>query len=139
MHYLDVNECDGANECHTDSMCSNTDGSHECTCKIGYSGDGRQCSGDISQKYIYSKFTTVFEYKKIAKTCLVKCAYIIYVQIVWKSVQILQKLIINFVLKSYDYIGLNRMKNFWYRLKISIKKNAKVKVSDIFSRHRRMY
>ena len=41
----DVDECQGVNECHENAMCSNTDGSYECTCDQGFSGDGRQCEG----------------------------------------------------------------------------------------------
>ena len=28
--------------------CTNTDGSHNCTCKEGFTGDGRSCSGTLN-------------------------------------------------------------------------------------------
>ena len=43
--FIDVNECEGVNDCHANAMCSNTEGSYDCTCNSGYSGDGRQCEG----------------------------------------------------------------------------------------------
>ena len=46
IHYLDINECDnGSNDCHVNANCTNTVGSFNCTCKVGYTGDGRICSG----------------------------------------------------------------------------------------------
>jgi hypothetical protein len=44
--FLDLNECDGVNYCDGNAMCSNTDGSYDCTCNNGYSGNGRQCEGN---------------------------------------------------------------------------------------------
>lgn len=43
--FLDVDECAGVNNCDGDATCSNNDGSYDCTCNSGYSGDGRQCDG----------------------------------------------------------------------------------------------
>ena len=31
--------------CETVAFCDNTDGSYQCTCSSGYSGDGRICTG----------------------------------------------------------------------------------------------
>ena len=43
----DVNECsDGNHVCDVNSNCNNTDGSHICTCKEGYTGDGQSCQGE---------------------------------------------------------------------------------------------
>ncbi|XP_052807818.1 uncharacterized protein LOC128236758 [Mya arenaria] len=43
----DVNECSGSNKCHYSAMCTNLNGSYECTCKDGYTDPegygGRQC------------------------------------------------------------------------------------------------
>ena len=41
----DKNECD-SNPCSAHSQCLNTDGSYECSCDVGYSGDG--LSGDCT-------------------------------------------------------------------------------------------
>lgn len=42
----DIDEClfDDLNECHINSTCSNTEGSYQCTCDMGFSGDGMNCS-----------------------------------------------------------------------------------------------
>ena len=44
---IDINECSTNNGgCHaTLATCTNTEGSHTCTCKAGYSGDGVTCNG----------------------------------------------------------------------------------------------
>ena len=46
--HADINECDiGTDECHDNASCSDTIGSYECTCDIGFTGDGYNCSGKI--------------------------------------------------------------------------------------------
>ena len=40
---VDVNEC-ASDPCGDHSMCRNTDGGFECTCRIGFLGDGYECS-----------------------------------------------------------------------------------------------
>ena len=43
---LDVNECLlETDECDTNANCTNTEGSYNCTCNLGYDGDGFVCSG----------------------------------------------------------------------------------------------
>ncbi|WP_169558631.1 EGF domain-containing protein [Myxococcus stipitatus] len=45
----DVNECtNGTNQCSVNATCVNTPGSYTCTCKPGYSGNGRTCN-DINE------------------------------------------------------------------------------------------
>ncbi|XP_076821613.1 uncharacterized protein LOC143468345 isoform X3 [Clavelina lepadiformis] len=39
----DFNECAVENDCDEDAECTNTEGSYECTCNEGYSGDGSVC------------------------------------------------------------------------------------------------
>ncbi len=42
----DINECAaaGGNDCDPHATCANTPGSFSCTCKTGYSGNGKQCA-----------------------------------------------------------------------------------------------
>ncbi|MBZ4400690.1 EGF domain-containing protein [Myxococcus sp. AS-1-15] len=45
----DVNECtNGTSQCSVNATCTNTPGSYTCTCKAGYSGNGRTCN-DINE------------------------------------------------------------------------------------------
>ena len=43
----DIDECSSseANECDSNALCTNTEGSYVCRCIRGYEGDGRTCSG----------------------------------------------------------------------------------------------
>ena len=54
--FADVNECiTGVNNCNANADCNNTEGSFECTCKPGYSGNGVNCTGDYQlQLQLYS-------------------------------------------------------------------------------------
>ena len=44
---LDVNECTSdTHNCHNvNTECHNTKGSYKCICKVGYTGDGKSCTG----------------------------------------------------------------------------------------------
>ena len=45
----DINECtNGRAECHDNASCTNTDGSYECTCDTGFTGDGFNCTSEIA-------------------------------------------------------------------------------------------
>ena len=44
MVAIDINECD-TSPCSSDATCSNTDGSFQCTCNNGFSGNGTTCTG----------------------------------------------------------------------------------------------
>ena len=52
IHHLffltDIDECASSesNECDTNAECSNTEGSYTCSCRVGYTGDGKSCSGN---------------------------------------------------------------------------------------------
>ncbi|XP_033008798.1 signal peptide, CUB and EGF-like domain-containing protein 2 isoform X2 [Lacerta agilis] len=47
--FPDVDECtQGIDDCHPDAICQNTPKLYKCTCKPGYSGDGKTCE-DIDE------------------------------------------------------------------------------------------
>ena len=42
----DIDECTAPSPvCHINANCSNTRGSYYCTCKAGFTGDGKTCQG----------------------------------------------------------------------------------------------
>ena len=45
MSFSDIDECSSANECHQNATCNNTKGSYNCTCKDGFEGNGKNCTG----------------------------------------------------------------------------------------------
>ena len=53
----DINECvTKSHSCHADAVCHNTNGTYNCTCKTGFVGNGKTCTG----KYLINKLTSVF-------------------------------------------------------------------------------
>ena len=51
--FSDIEECLAGNHtCSSDAKCINNNGSYNCSCKAGFVGDGRNCSGQISLAYI---------------------------------------------------------------------------------------
>ena len=53
--FLDVNECKGNHSCHKNAKCTNTIGSHVCECQPGYTGDGRNCTGEFDRFYLTNR------------------------------------------------------------------------------------
>ena len=49
---LDIDECTTNNPCHTNATCNNTVGSFMCTCDSGFTGDGVNCTGMESIKFL---------------------------------------------------------------------------------------
>ena len=48
---LDIDECaTGTQSCSADAVCYNAEGSYNCSCKPGYSGDGWYCKGSEMKK-----------------------------------------------------------------------------------------
>ena len=48
--FPDVDECSqGMNDCHVNATCNNTEGSYNCSCKNGFTGDGFACKGENSK------------------------------------------------------------------------------------------
>ena len=44
----DKDECEcGLDDCDENANCTNTEGSYMCTCREGYCGDGRYCTGEL--------------------------------------------------------------------------------------------
>lgn len=44
--FSDIDECsEDTHNCHMDGICTNTNGSFYCTCQVGYTGDGVNCTG----------------------------------------------------------------------------------------------
>ena len=41
---LDIDEC-LSTPCHSDATCDDIEGSYTCTCKVGTTGDGYNCTG----------------------------------------------------------------------------------------------
>ena len=40
----DVDECEN-DVCDSNALCTNTEGSYGCECRVGYTGDGKTCTG----------------------------------------------------------------------------------------------
>ena len=47
LFYADINECDESNSCHENANCTNTVGSYTCSCNLGYTGDGVNCTSKM--------------------------------------------------------------------------------------------
>ena len=63
--FVDIDECSkGSHVCHVNAGCTNTNGSYNCTCKDGFIGDGRSCSGTLNSVLlsdIFIQYPNVFE------------------------------------------------------------------------------
>jgi hypothetical protein len=50
----DKDECtSNVDNCHADALCTNTKGSYNCTCHLGYQGDGVTCIGKSIQYILH--------------------------------------------------------------------------------------
>ena len=48
---LDLDECTtNSHTCDVNAVCQNTAGSHTCSCKAGYTGDGKTCHGKLQNE-----------------------------------------------------------------------------------------
>ncbi|XP_068757796.1 fibrillin-1-like [Montipora capricornis] len=53
----DVDECStGSHDCNESATCTNTAGNFNCTCKPGFTGDGRSCSDYTSKLNYFTKY-----------------------------------------------------------------------------------
>lgn len=51
---IDINECErDTHECHDNATCTNTIGDYNCTCNVGFSGDGFECEGEVVLLFIF--------------------------------------------------------------------------------------
>ena len=49
LTFSDIDECfTGDHYCHVKAICTNIDGSFNCTCNAGYIGNGISCIGNIT-------------------------------------------------------------------------------------------
>ena len=53
--FPDVNECElEIDSCNSNADCMDTDGSYNCTCKLGFTGNGTACDGnDIKASFSF--------------------------------------------------------------------------------------
>ena len=60
----DIDECaSGIHGCSPDAECKNVNGSYKCSCKLGYSRDGRNCQGKLTVlKYIDNRKYSCYLY-----------------------------------------------------------------------------
>ena len=58
----DIDECaESTDNCDSNAECTNTIGSHNCTCTVGYTGNGRSCGMeyDIVHGYCFTHILVV--------------------------------------------------------------------------------
>ena len=63
LFIIDVDECaDETDNCHDNATCTNNDGSYECECNVGYTGDGVTCTGTytVSAYFLRTKVLTIY-------------------------------------------------------------------------------
>ena len=48
----DIDECTDSNPCDPNAICTNTDGSFSCACKLGFIGDGLSCGRCITHHLV---------------------------------------------------------------------------------------
>ena len=74
--FSDVDECSASSPvCDSNAICSNTRGSYICTCKSGYTGDGKTCQGRFENVRLTQRVRKVFLYTnqiKISPMVLLK-------------------------------------------------------------------
>lgn len=52
LSWIDIDECkEETADCALNATCSDTDGGYTCTCRSGFEGDGKTCTGDKRIRY----------------------------------------------------------------------------------------
>ena len=54
----DIDECANpeTSNCGTNAECSNTEGSYTCSCRVGFTGDGKNCAGNLIVEFAVMYF-----------------------------------------------------------------------------------
>ena len=61
--FSDVDECSASSPvCDSNANCFNTRGSYICTCKSGYTGDGKTCQGRFENVRLTQRVREVFKF-----------------------------------------------------------------------------
>ena len=72
----DIDECKTfPGKCHVNATCNNTHGSHVCTCKPGYTGDGRNCTGTVNN---LRSLQIIFDYNDIFCLLLLLFFFVVF-------------------------------------------------------------
>ena len=59
--HLDVDECAGGiDNCADEAVCTDTDGSYNCACNTGYTGDGVNCTSKLLHMLYYVLYKLFF-------------------------------------------------------------------------------
>ena len=62
LFYSDINECesDSLNDCDENANCIDILGSYNCSCNLGYEGDGFNCTGYTTIRSVVVPFVLCF-------------------------------------------------------------------------------
>ena len=80
-YYLDIDECTIGTDCSINSTCTNTDGSYDCVCNLGFShtlGDETHCEGTF-KVILFSIYNN--QWNLVALFFLICCIYNISLKI----------------------------------------------------------
>ena len=79
--HSDIDECSSENECHLDATCTNTKGSYNCTCKDGFEGDGKNCTGnhkELTQEELRERKLFLSWLSKLPRSIETQALYLYY-------------------------------------------------------------
>ena len=82
----DIDECSEYNDCHSHADCENTEGSYTCSCRNGFFGDGKNCTGNKNLSCFYGTLLHVEQFLKCK--CVFIRAKIIYTSTMYKLLNI---------------------------------------------------
>ena len=54
LFFIDIDECSLNLPCDSNAICTDTVGSFTCQCRLGFTGNGTNCEGDIFTYILYS-------------------------------------------------------------------------------------
>ena len=78
---LDIKECDNS-PCHANATCLERNGSFQCDCKSGFTGNGTECQGNMAQMNLNANFHCVTSCHYYCCS-LIRFEYCIYIQILF--------------------------------------------------------